>query len=104
ESAAYAGRLRELGVGVEDVVGVCMSRTARLPVVVLAIMRAGGAFMPLDPRNPADRNVHLLTAMGARALISDLSPAAVAWDGPVLDAARPGDDTGRSGDRPDRPP
>jgi amino acid adenylation domain-containing protein len=104
ESAAYAGRLHELGVGAEDVVGVCMSRTARLPLVVLAIMRAGGAFMPLDPRHPADRNVHLLTAMGARALISDLSLAAGAWGGPVLDAARPGEGPGRSGGRPDRPP
>ncbi len=83
-SAAYARRLRELGVGAEDVVGVCLPRSVRLPVAILAILLAGGAFLPLDPRNPADRNATLLTATRARALVADHGPAAGDWDGPVL--------------------
>jgi amino acid adenylation domain-containing protein len=102
ESATCARRLRELGVGVEDVVGVCLPRTARLPVAILAILRAGGAFMPMDPRNPAGRNVHLLTTMGARALIADQGTAAE-WDGPVLGVAWSGDGTGLAGDLEDVP-
>jgi amino acid adenylation domain-containing protein len=103
ESATCARRLRELGVGVEDVVGVCLPRTARLPVAILAILRAGGAFMPMDPRNPAGRNVHLLTAMRARALITDQATMAGQWEGPVLEALWSGDSTDLAGDLPDVP-
>ncbi|MCK1387654.1 amino acid adenylation domain-containing protein [Bradyrhizobium sp. 21] len=48
-------RLIELGVGPEAVVGMCLKRSVDLLVVLLAIMKAGGAYLPLDPAYPRDR-------------------------------------------------
>ena len=47
--------LRELGVGPDVVVGVCMERCLALPVALLAILKAGGAYLPLDPDTPDAR-------------------------------------------------
>src|SRR6185503_7173095 len=44
--------LRELGVGVESLVGVCMKRNIDMVVGLLAILKAGGAYLPLDPAYP----------------------------------------------------
>ncbi|HYH81260.1 MAG TPA: amino acid adenylation domain-containing protein [Longimicrobium sp.] len=52
---ALARRLRELGVGPEVPVGLCMERTPELLVGVLGIWKAGGAYVPLDPGYPAER-------------------------------------------------
>ncbi|HEU4562741.1 MAG TPA: amino acid adenylation domain-containing protein, partial [Longimicrobium sp.] len=54
-ASALARRLRELGVGPETPVGLCMERTPELLVGVLGIWKAGGAYVPLDPRYPAER-------------------------------------------------
>uniref|UniRef100_UPI003564551B non-ribosomal peptide synthetase n=1 Tax=Amycolatopsis kentuckyensis TaxID=218823 RepID=UPI003564551B len=50
-----AQRLARLGVGPEDRVGVLMDRSAAQVVAVLAILKAGAAYLPLDLRAPADR-------------------------------------------------
>ncbi len=52
---ALARRLRSLGLGVEDRVAVCAERTPELVVGLLAILRAGAAYVPLDPEAPAER-------------------------------------------------
>ncbi|MBP2473028.1 amino acid adenylation domain-containing protein/non-ribosomal peptide synthase protein (TIGR01720 family) [Crossiella equi] len=50
-----AHRLRAEGLGAEDVVGLSMPPTADLVVALLGVLKAGAAFVPLDPRNPAER-------------------------------------------------
>ncbi|MFF0077811.1 amino acid adenylation domain-containing protein [Streptomyces sp. NPDC005494] len=50
-----ARTLRDLGVGPESRVGVCMHRSLDLVTGLLAVLRAGGAYVPLDPDHPADR-------------------------------------------------
>ncbi len=50
-----AWRLRELGVGPEALVALCLERSVDLVVALLAVLKAGGAYLPLDPSYPADR-------------------------------------------------
>src|SRR5579875_3880284 len=50
-----ARRLRTLGVGPEVLVGVCTSRSPGMLVALLAVLKAGAAYVPLDPHFPADR-------------------------------------------------
>ncbi|MET3819668.1 amino acid adenylation domain-containing protein [Burkholderia ambifaria] len=50
-----ARQLRAAGVGAEVRVGVCVERSCELFVALLAVLKAGGVFVPLDPRHPAAR-------------------------------------------------
>ena len=60
-----ANRLARLliarGVGPESLVAVVMERSADLVVALLAVVKAGGAYLPVDPGYPADRISYLLT-------------------------------------------
>ncbi|GGM76665.1 hypothetical protein GCM10011609_10740 [Lentzea pudingi] len=55
-----ATALRSRGVGAEDVVAVAVPRSAELVVALLAIVRAGAAYLPLDPDYPAERTAHMV--------------------------------------------
>ena len=50
-----ARRLRSLGVAPEVPVGICMERSFELVIAVLALLKAGGVYVPLDPSNPKER-------------------------------------------------
>ncbi|KVX89566.1 non-ribosomal peptide synthetase [Burkholderia ubonensis] len=54
-ASLLARRLRAAGVGAEVRVGVCVERSCELFVALLAVLKAGGVFVPLDPRHPAAR-------------------------------------------------
>jgi len=53
--------LRELGVGPDSLVGICMPRGLNMIVSMFAILKAGGAYLPLDPAYPEQRLNYLLT-------------------------------------------
>ncbi|TLW90608.1 amino acid adenylation domain-containing protein [Saccharomonospora piscinae] len=55
-----AHRLRECGVGPEILVGVFVERDVPAVVAILAVLKAGGAYLPLDPAFPADRLTFML--------------------------------------------
>jgi amino acid adenylation domain-containing protein len=54
-AGALAGTLRELGVGPDVPVGLQVERSPELVVGALAVLLAGGAYLPLDPSQPAER-------------------------------------------------
>lgn len=63
--------LRELGVGPDVVVGLCMERSIDQIVSALAILKAGGAYLPLDPSYPAQRLKFALDDSGAFAVVTE---------------------------------
>ncbi|AXB42530.1 amino acid adenylation domain-containing protein [Amycolatopsis albispora] len=66
-----ARHLRSLGVGPEVPAGVCAERSPDLVVALLAVLKAGGAYLPLDPAHPDDRLSGLLADAGAPVLLTD---------------------------------
>ncbi len=68
---ALAERLGSLGVGPEVVVGVCLERSPELVVALLGVLKAGGAYLPLEPAWPAERLALLLAGAGAPVLVTD---------------------------------
>jgi amino acid adenylation domain-containing protein len=53
--------VQSLGVGPEVLVGVCLERSPELIIALLAILKAGGAFVPLDPSYPLERLSFMVT-------------------------------------------
>src|SRR5260370_30591315 len=76
-----AGRLIRLGVGCEDRVGVLAERSAELVVAVLAVVKAGGAYLPLDVRAPAGRMRLIPAEAGASGVLADRTWGAAARAG-----------------------
>ena len=88
-----ARHLRQLGVGSEAPVGVLLPRSPELLVALWAVLKAGGAFLPLDLAHPPARLAALLAESGATLVLTvggdadglaDLGPAVRILD---LDAA-----------------
>jgi amino acid adenylation domain-containing protein len=55
-----AHHLRRLGVGPEVLVGVCMERSLEMLLGLLGTLKAGGAYLPLDPTYPGERLAFML--------------------------------------------
>ncbi|HKV09944.1 MAG TPA: amino acid adenylation domain-containing protein [Thermoanaerobaculia bacterium] len=72
-----AHHLRALGAGPEKVVGLCLERSVDLIVAILAAVKTGGAYLPLDTAYPAQRLEFMLRDAGALAVVvhERLAPA-----------------------------
>jgi amino acid adenylation domain-containing protein len=77
-----ARRLRALGVGPEVCVGLCLERSLELVVAMLAVLKAGGAYLPMDPEYPGERLGYLLADAGAPVVVSQRAVAGRLPDGP----------------------
>jgi amino acid adenylation domain-containing protein len=98
-SAWLAALLREHGVTVEEPVGVLLDRSVTLPVALLAVLRAGGCYLALDPSWPAARQSALLADAGVEVVLTQRSHAeglavrtVVALDDPALTLPEPAPD------------
>jgi amino acid adenylation domain-containing protein len=69
-SAALAGELRRLGVGADVVVGLHCERSVDLVVALLAILRAGGACLPMDPDLPPGRLDFMIADAGVGLILT----------------------------------
>jgi len=65
-----AQHLRNLGVGPETPVGVCMERSTEMIVGLLAILKSGGAYLPLDPSYPVERLTFMLQDAGVNVVLA----------------------------------
>jgi amino acid adenylation domain-containing protein len=83
-SDALAERLRRAGVAAGDLVGLSTGRNLAMIVGMLAIVRAGAAYLPIDPAVPAARLRRLIEQSGAVLTVTDGSTAAGAGDGVLL--------------------
>ncbi len=74
ELDAAANRLAQhlirCGAAPETVVGVVAERTPETAIALLAVLKAGAAYLPLDPSYPADRLRYMLADSGARLIVS----------------------------------
>jgi len=66
-----ARRLLALGIGPETRIGLCAGRSPDLIAALLAILTAGGAYLPLDPSHPPERLAWMLRDGGARVLLTE---------------------------------
>ncbi|GAB2714348.1 non-ribosomal peptide synthetase [Kitasatospora kifunensis] len=69
-AARLARHLRAVGVRAETPVAIMLRRDADLVTALLAVHRAGGVYVPIDPAHPARRRAHLLRDSGAMVLVS----------------------------------
>ena len=65
-----ARRLRALGVGPESIVGLFVERSTEMVVSVLGVLKAGGAYLPLDPGQPPERIAYMLGDARASVLLT----------------------------------
>ncbi|WP_437589099.1 amino acid adenylation domain-containing protein [Sorangium sp. So ce1000] len=76
-----ARRLRALGVGPEDRVVLCIERSAEMVLALLGALKAGAAYVPVDPKFPRDRLRAVVEDSGARVVVTQERWAG-AFDGP----------------------
>ncbi|MGN7996499.1 non-ribosomal peptide synthase/polyketide synthase [Chitinophaga sp. 22308] len=76
-SAQLAGYLHSKGVGKETLVPVLLERSNAMIVAILGVLRAGGAYVPVDPSYPEDRVHYMLKDTRAAVVLGDSRTAAL---------------------------
>ncbi|WNZ58795.1 amino acid adenylation domain-containing protein [Myxococcus sp. MxC21-1] len=91
-----ARHLRQLGAGRERIVGVCIGRSVEMVVSLLGVLKAGAAYLPLDPNYPAERLAYI---------VGDAAPVAILNTGadPIADTRVPRLDISRVLNETDTP-
>jgi amino acid adenylation domain-containing protein/non-ribosomal peptide synthase protein (TIGR01720 family) len=68
---ALARRLRDWDIGPDRLVGLALNRSVEMIVALLGVLKAGGAYLPLDPGYPSDRLIHMLRDSAASLVLTD---------------------------------
>ena len=75
-ATGLAGALAARGAGPGTVVGLCLDRSADLIIAMLAILKTGAAYLPLDPAYPVDRLTYMVQDAGAPLIVASRKAAA----------------------------
>ena len=67
--------LQSAGAGPETIIGICMQRSVEMMVGLLGILKAGAAYVPVDPQHPVARVMATLADAGVRLLLTETSLA-----------------------------
>ena len=87
-STALAWLLCRRGVGTDTPVAVAIERGPDLITALLAVLKAGGAYLPVDPASPAPRTAAMIAAAGARLVLATDTTAATMTKIPEVDVVR----------------
>ena len=66
-----AHELRKHGAGPDQLIGMCLNRSIDMIVALLAIIKAGAAYVPIDPDLPSERLRYMIEDSGARLLVTE---------------------------------
>lgn len=83
-SSRVANHLVSLGVGPEVIVPVCFEKSMWAVVAMLAVLKAGGAFVPLDPLHPIDRLTTIIRKTRASLVVTSATHSALFQGGAVM--------------------
>src|SRR5690606_15723512 len=82
KSNQLAHVLRDKGVKPDDIVGLLVERSVEMIIAILGVLKAGGAYMPIDPHYPTDRIKYMMEDSKADLLlISNDSSNSLNWSG-----------------------
>jgi len=65
-----AHHLQKKGIGPESIVGLCLERSLEMVIALLGVLKSGGAYLPLDPKAPLDRQRFVLEETNSRILLT----------------------------------
>ncbi|PNB48002.1 hypothetical protein C1X64_36260, partial [Pseudomonas sp. GW456-E7] len=80
-----AAHLAARGVTNESIVGILSERSPEMLIAVLAVLKAGGAYLPLDPAYPKERLSYMLKDSGASLLLTQPGCSAPSFSGETLE-------------------
>lgn len=71
KSNILANSLKDEGANARDIIGICLNRSLELAIGLLAILKIGCAYLPIDPEYPKDRIEYMLSDSNAKILLSN---------------------------------
>ncbi|AKI92290.1 plipastatin non-ribosomal peptide synthetase PpsC [Bacillus subtilis] len=84
-ASRLAAHLTARGVTNESIVGILSERSPDMLIAVLAVLKAGGAYLPLDPAYPKERLSYMLKDSGASLLLTQPGCSAPNFSGETLE-------------------
>ncbi|HYM00627.1 MAG TPA: amino acid adenylation domain-containing protein, partial [Blastocatellia bacterium] len=72
DASLFAAHLTSSGVEPGDLVGISMERSLEIVIALIAVLKAGAAYLPLDPNYPKDRLVFMLEDSAVRLLLTQV--------------------------------
>lgn len=69
-SSRIAQRLRQAGVREQDPVALCLDRSPTMVAAIIAVLKVGAVYVPVDPASPRDRLAHIVADSGARIVLT----------------------------------